>query len=237
MQRLRIYAFKDPRDGKIYYIGKSRNPYVRLGEHYRDQRPPTLGTPKGGFARRYNPEMAAWLDSLIQADIFPEVVILHVVEESEDWQQLEIKYIAEHKAAGQPLVNKTIGGKGGRGLKRTPEWKAERSAWMQGRKVSDETKAKISAHMKAQPIERYENMREGFKVWASTEDGKKALATMKGVPTSARQKQAAGKASKERWAAMTPEQRAEFCRLRGERYKARTEKRKPRNAPTHRSTT
>lgn len=190
--RLRIYALVDPRDNMVHYVGKSRNPYVRLGEHYRDHRPPTEATPKGGFARAYNPGMAAWLESLMSDDIFPVIQILHIVEEGEKWETKEIELIAKYRKEGHPLVNITHGGRGTLGMKHTEEWKENIRKINKGRVMTPEQCEKLSKATKGRKPSALciEKSRERMKAFNADGMAERAL--------------------KKRWEGKTPEERKAF---------------------------
>jgi len=61
---------------------------------------------------------------------------------------LEMQRIAFWKNDGCDLVNVTVGGDGPTGRKHTEEWKRQLSAKMKGRKMSAESRAKLSAALK-----------------------------------------------------------------------------------------
>lgn len=95
-----IYGLKDPRDGKVYYIGKSDNPRARLACHLCD------GT---------NPKKVTWLDGLFALGLRPELVILEELGGDGDWRAVEQRWISDGLDRGWPLINMIDGGDGGDG--------------------------------------------------------------------------------------------------------------------------
>ena len=93
-----IYALRDPRDGQVYYVGKSNVPRRRFEQHLED--------------KDTNPQKAAWIDSLMAIGLKPEMSILDAVPKSE-WRQAERTWIAQGIAEGWPLTNISSGGTGG----------------------------------------------------------------------------------------------------------------------------
>ena len=69
-----IYALRDPRDGQVYYVGKSNVPRLRYMAHLED--------------KDTNAHKAAWIDDLAAAGFKPQMDILEAVPLSE-WQQAE----------------------------------------------------------------------------------------------------------------------------------------------------
>lgn len=92
-----IYGLKDPRDQRVYYIGKANNPKSRLSEHLKD-----IGT---------NPKKEDWLLDLAGAGFQPEVVILEETTLA-NWQDCERKWIAYGWSQRYPLTNISAGGNG-----------------------------------------------------------------------------------------------------------------------------
>jgi hypothetical protein len=89
-----IYALCDP-DGVVRYIGKANHPKKRFGQHLREARKGL--TPKD-----------EWITSLVRENCTPSMVVL--VGDSRDWEADERRLIAEHRAAGAPLLNVADGG-------------------------------------------------------------------------------------------------------------------------------
>lgn len=91
-----IYGLFDPRDQKIRYVGKSKNPYARRDNHLAEAR---MRKRRGG--RRLN-----WLRELSEAKVNPGVVILECVRGP--WEEREKTWIA----ALPGLLNSHPGGAG-----------------------------------------------------------------------------------------------------------------------------
>jgi hypothetical protein len=91
-----IYGIADPRDHLIRYVGQTCKPVrVRLREH--------MKSPVGAT-------MKVWLESLQQAGVDPEIVVM---EWCNNWHFCEKKWIARLRAVGS-LLNVTDGGVRGR---------------------------------------------------------------------------------------------------------------------------
>lgn len=106
-----IYGLKDPRDGLIYYVGKSNHPERRKREHLEDA--------------TTNAARVGWLNDLKAACLEPELVILERVDRN-DWQRAEVYWIAKGYEDGWPLVNIAKGG-GGDGRPPQPDYEFMRS--------------------------------------------------------------------------------------------------------------
>lgn len=85
-----IYGLKDPRDGRVRYVGRSQNPKGRIASHR---------------SRSGAPAVREFLRQLASEGLKPELVILHTVKPGEDADPWEEKFILELNAAGQ-LLNK-----------------------------------------------------------------------------------------------------------------------------------
>lgn len=92
-----IYGLQDPRDGLIYYVGKSNRPEYRLRQHLKDE--------------TTNRNKALWLGDLKVASIKPVLVILEETD-AQDWATAERRWIAKGRADGWPLTNILAGGMG-----------------------------------------------------------------------------------------------------------------------------
>jgi NUMOD3 motif len=121
----KVYGLRDPRDGRIRYIGKSINPEHRLTVHLY-------------YARRGTCTHALrWMKGLLNNDLKPDVVILEdeiaeaMIDERERW------WIAEGERRGWCLTNMTEGGDGG--AYKYPESGAKISAKLKGKKKPPRT--------------------------------------------------------------------------------------------------
>jgi len=148
-----IYGLIDPYSFKVRYIGKT----VRLKERLQNQL-----NEKSKTYRSY------WIQSLKAKGKKPIQVVLQTLENGDDWQKAEIKWIGIAKKYNWPLVNCTDGGDGvvnlsgeskqrmiktWKGRKHTPEAKEKMRLANLGRKHSEDHKAKMSELMKGRKIE------------------------------------------------------------------------------------
>lgn len=129
------YALVDPRDTEVRYIGKTVRGVQRILEHT-----------QGSALEREDTWKARWVKSLLRLGLVPRLQVLAELNEGEI-DACEIAWIAFARAEGWPLTNLTDGGEGA--LHPAPDVVERRRASMIGRKLSDETKAKISAANKA----------------------------------------------------------------------------------------
>ena len=103
-----IYALMHPITKEIRYIGKANNPKVRLRVHISD-----------GRLFKENTKKSAWICSLLQKELEPELIIIEEVLDSE-WKEKECYYIKKYKEEGVPFYKerKAI-------LVENGEWKVE----------------------------------------------------------------------------------------------------------------
>jgi hypothetical protein len=99
-----IYALRDPRDWHVYYVGYTKNLFRRMHYHFRERK----------YEKRGSPLSKDWLVELAQIGLLPVSEILEVVEEGVNWEARERFWIAYLKNIGEPLLNGTEGGLGGR---------------------------------------------------------------------------------------------------------------------------
>ncbi len=95
-----IYALCDPDTGDIRYVGKAKNPKVRLKTHCNEH----------GNTRK-----CRWVAKLAREGKKPLLDILEQVDESV-WEQAECNWIAYCRETGIDLLNHTSGGEGVSGL-------------------------------------------------------------------------------------------------------------------------
>ncbi len=129
-----LYVLKDPNTLIIRYVGYSNNPRRRLWEHIRDAK-------KGIKTHK-----SFWIKSLLDSKQSPLIEIVYNCEEYDDILIKEIELIKELKDNNVRLTNLTNGGDGQRGniLKRNHPI----INYNLGRKMSDETKKKLSESRK-----------------------------------------------------------------------------------------
>jgi len=89
-----IYGLKDPRDGLIYYVGKTINPRGRFKNHLDGD---------------CNANKTAWIQDLAIRGLKPEMLILATATQK-TWPALERKWIRDGLEMGWPLTNATSGG-------------------------------------------------------------------------------------------------------------------------------
>lgn len=126
-----IYKISDEL-GNVRYIGKSNNPRRRLYQHINDK----------SNLHKFN-----WLNSIIKRGSKPIIEIIEKVS-VDIWQEREIYWIAKFKEDGFDLINLTLGGEGGNGMKHTEESKQSMSKSKKGIKLSEEHRKSISEAVK-----------------------------------------------------------------------------------------
>lgn len=89
-----IYALKDPDTGEIRYVGKTNNPKKRMSSHLNPEKNRTLPSIR-------------WILKLKKENKKP---IMEIIEETEDWENSEIKWISHYKSSGCNLLNIDNGG-------------------------------------------------------------------------------------------------------------------------------
>jgi hypothetical protein len=127
-----VYGLIDPRTRFVRYIGKSTTGMSRPKAH----REPKI--------RSRNTHCAAWVRSLIALGLDYEICVLETatretVDDTERW------WIAFARACGWDLTNHTDGGDGLTGFKMSPETRAKMSARMKAEMSTPEAKARVSA--------------------------------------------------------------------------------------------
>ena len=126
-----IYGLIDPFTFKVRYIGKTINLKQRFDRQMNE---------------RSNTHRCHWIQSLRKKGKKPTQVVLQQLNDDEDWQSAEIKWIAIAKKYGWDLVNGTDGGDGV--LNVSGEGRARMLATWKGRKHKPETLIKLSASSK-----------------------------------------------------------------------------------------
>ena len=126
-----IYTISDE-NGNVRYIGKSNNPKRRIYQHINE---------------KFNKHKYNWLQSIIKRGEFPKIEVIDEVPESE-WQIHEVYWIAQFKAWGFNLINKTTGGDGANGYKHRKDSCEKMSKSHKGKTLSDNHKEKISNSVK-----------------------------------------------------------------------------------------
>ena len=133
-----IYTLSDPITGDVRYVGKSDKPIQRLNQHIKNY------TNSNNYKNR-------WIKSLISKGLEPKLEILDEVKQSE-WEYWEKYWITQFKNWGFKLTNSTDGGDcgptffGDENPSKRPEVRKKISEANKGRKVSEETKEKLSKY-------------------------------------------------------------------------------------------
>ena len=122
-----IYGLIDPFSHKIRYIGKSIRPKERLSNQCNEH------------SKTYR---SNWIQSLLNKGKKPIQVILETLNDDEDWQKSERKWIYVARKYGWDLVNCTDGGDGVLNL--SGESKERMLKTWKGRKHKPETLIKLS---------------------------------------------------------------------------------------------
>lgn len=99
-----IYYLLDPTNGRVRYVGYSRDPGERYGAHLMQS-----------FQRKTHKER--WIASLIDRDQYPIMSVRCVVQGAEEAKRIEVLLIASLRQRGVDLVNTTRGGDGSAGFK------------------------------------------------------------------------------------------------------------------------
>jgi hypothetical protein len=132
----------------------SADPIFYVYEHWRTDRGECFYVGKGFGRRAYDMSRGrnAW-HRFLQAKLSAlgtaiEVRIVADGLSEREAFDFEVERIAFWKNDGADLVNLTLGGDGPSGRKHTEEWKRANGERMRGTKMSDESRAKLSASMK-----------------------------------------------------------------------------------------
>lgn len=169
-----VYGLKMDDDEKIRYIGiTSKNIQVRINEHLKDLSRTNVKTHKKN-----------WIVSCMNLGKQIGYIILEDNLTQEEAFKKEIEYIKLFKSFGANLVNGTLGGDGVRvtndvrmkfkqrkGFRHTKETREKMSIMRKGKKLSDETKRRMSESQK----------RAGNKPIITDEIRKKKSERMKGM--------------------------------------------------------
>ena len=129
----KIYAFIDT-EGRPFYIGRTYMLKKRIKEHYYEIR-------HGNTLPKYN-KMRKILEEADGKDIFDYVIVLEDNISDKEIDNREIFWIKKYREAGYSLKNLTDGGGGA--LNTIPGLSEKLSKLRKGKKLSEETKLKIS---------------------------------------------------------------------------------------------
>lgn len=98
-----IYSLSDPRDHKIRYVGYTKNLFQRIQYHYM-QTPNKRGNRCSTFE---------WLVELCDLGLLPEMKVVEEIAEDASWEDREKFWISYYVQLGEPLLNRTLGGRPG----------------------------------------------------------------------------------------------------------------------------
>lgn len=123
--------------GRAFYCGKTvRAPEKRLRDH------------RAVAAKRPHGKVSA---SILACGEFIRVLTIEIVPVEQDWRAREQYWIATLRLLNSDCANVSDGGDGSPGWIPSNEWRAKRSAALQGMKHSSETREKISATQRGKP--------------------------------------------------------------------------------------
>lgn len=132
-----VYVLVDPRNGEVRYVGMTTKPLPeRLHEHM-------CQTHNVGLTHKDR-----WVRALKRANLRASIVELEGGIRDSDLPEAERAWIRKFAPSGR-LTNGTAGGEGVFSYKHTPETKAFLAEKNRTRKVSAETRAKMSASQRA----------------------------------------------------------------------------------------
>jgi hypothetical protein len=137
--KTKIYSLSDPTTGEIRYIGKTISSLERRHhDHVHETKRPSVRSHKSN-----------WIRSILNTGKIPSIELIEYVPDSE-WKFWEQYWIAQFKAWGFRLTNKTEGGDdcpanfSMRGRHHTEETKIKLANSQRGKKHSEETRKKQS---------------------------------------------------------------------------------------------
>lgn len=145
MKTVTVYGLYSTRDNELRYVGQTTGPLkARLSQH------------KSYAKIRNKTAVHKWVNRELLDGFFIEI---RPIQESAVLHETEIALIAQFKASGARLLNLTDGGEGtigwegNKGIKRPDVAERNRQAAGKpnGRKNSDEARAKISAALTGRP--------------------------------------------------------------------------------------
>lgn len=111
METIKIYALINPKTGEVRYIGKTIQTLERrLTNHISD-----------GRKKRYKNYTVNWINSLINQNLLPEIILIDEINFEENWEWLEQYWISQFKTWGFNLTNLTEGGDGNKNQKFSKE--------------------------------------------------------------------------------------------------------------------
>ncbi len=91
-----VYTLSDPRDGSVHYVGISKHPEERLGQHVR-------------CGEDCNPIKDAWILELRQYNLLPMQSIIDTASTRIDAGRIEKCWINHYRKLKAPLTNRSRG--------------------------------------------------------------------------------------------------------------------------------
>lgn len=131
MKEKTIYVLRDPKTNEVRYVGAATNLKARIKHHI--------------YARQKQTEKGAWIDSLLAEGRRPIIEIIEIA--GGNWEEREKFWIEKYDSTGARLFNKSEGGPGAKGIKRSKETIIKMSLAQKGkaRNWSPEGKARVQA--------------------------------------------------------------------------------------------
>lgn len=133
-----IYSLSHPVTGEVRYVGKADNPKLRLYGHLNDP---------------YDSEKTRWIKGIVDLGLKPIVDIIDTISK-DNWVFWENHYVCLYRSWGFSLTNKSHVSSDEKKRKisisnkkafENPEVRLAISKRLTGRKISDATRAKLSA--------------------------------------------------------------------------------------------
>jgi len=119
-----IYGLVEPTTKELRYVGKSKDPKVRLRKHISER-------------FKHDSYKDRWIRKMVDSESRPELIIIDEVLK-EEWQYWEQHYIAYYRGLGVRLTNSTDGGDqppSTKGRKHTEESKRRMSETKNGKAI------------------------------------------------------------------------------------------------------
>lgn len=126
-----VYTLLDPRSREVRYVGITQDTRTRLRNHTNEA--------KRGKDQSYR---SRWIRLLLKVGLKPLMVVVETG--TGDWAKAEKHWIAHFRRIGCKLVNTVDGGRGTLGRKVSDESRAKVAATLKGHPVLPETRAKLS---------------------------------------------------------------------------------------------
>ena len=136
-----VYGLIDPVTQEIRYVGRSTSGLSRPKAHFRPH----------AIKSKKRTHCASWVKSLHRLGLVPTIMILDEFLDASELSETERFYISYFKSLGCNLTNITSGGEGCSGYKQSKEHIRSRISKLIGKKMSQESKNKMSAAKKGKP--------------------------------------------------------------------------------------